>query len=134
VNNNDYAPVVNHIDLIAGDITGEIDSLSPDYTKATNDSTKVIASFTAADWEQDEDGYNTIVYRIENANKSMYFRLRGTNLACGVQSVLSGRGMLAAPFLVIFAFGFFYVSVMSFMACRVEKPAETRTATAKAER
>jgi hypothetical protein len=86
VNNNDYAPVVNHLDLIAGDITGPIAPSSPDYTKATNESTKVIASFTAADWKQDVDGYNTIVYRIQGLQKSMYFRLRGTNLACAVQN------------------------------------------------
>jgi len=82
VNNNDYAPVVNHIDLIAGEITGPISPSSPDYTKATNESTKVIASFKAGDWKQDVDGYNTIVYEIQDLKKSMYFRLRGTNLAC----------------------------------------------------
>ena len=44
--------------------------------------TKVIASFTAGDWKQTVDGYNIIVYEIQDLDKSMYFRLRGTNLAC----------------------------------------------------
>ena len=72
----------DHIDLIAGEITGKIDPSSPDYTKATNDTTKVIATFTAADWHTDPDGYQVITYRIQDLDKSMYFRLRGTNL-CG---------------------------------------------------
>jgi hypothetical protein len=82
VNNNGDSPVVDHVDLIAGEITGLIDPLSPDYTKATNESAKVIASFRAGDWATDEDGYNVIVYHIKNVDKNMYFRLRGTNLAC----------------------------------------------------
>jgi hypothetical protein len=43
----------------------------------------VIASFTAADWTVEEDGSRTIVHTIPNPGKSTYFRLRGTNLACG---------------------------------------------------
>ena len=38
------APVVDHIDLIAGEITGKVEPGNPDYTKATNETTKVIAS------------------------------------------------------------------------------------------
>jgi hypothetical protein len=83
VNNHGDIPVVNHIDLIAGEITDPIDPSSPDYTKATNESTKVIASFTAADWHTERDGYHVINYRIRDLDKSMYFRLRGTNLPCG---------------------------------------------------
>lgn len=79
VNNNGDSPVVDHIDLIAGEITGLVAPDSPDYTKATNESTKVIATFTSADWEVDEDGYNVITYPIKGLDKNMYFRLRGTN-------------------------------------------------------
>ena len=83
VNNHGDVPAVDHIDLIAGDITGKIDPSSPDYAKATNDSTQVIASFSPADWKLNKDGYYVINYRIKNLDKSKYFRLRGTNLACG---------------------------------------------------
>jgi len=38
---------------------------------------------------------------------------------CIVASVISFRAALTTPFLVIFAFGFFYVSVMSFMTMRI---------------
>ncbi|MBU0968039.1 MAG: hypothetical protein KKA54_16870 [Proteobacteria bacterium] len=78
-NNNGDTPVVDHIDLIAGQITGLVSPDSPDYTKATNESTQVLATFTSADWEIDEDGYNVITYPIKGLDKSMYFRLRGTN-------------------------------------------------------
>ncbi|GKT10166.1 hypothetical protein [Desulforhabdus sp. TSK] len=83
---NDYItscspPKVDHIDLIAGEITGKVDPGDPNYTKATNPTTKVIATFDANDFETDKEGYSTIVYHIKNVHKNMYFRLRGTNLA-----------------------------------------------------
>ena len=75
------APIVDHIDLIAGDITGKIDPTNPDYTKNTNESTKVIATFTSKDWKKDRDGNNVINYKIKKLDKNTYYRLRGTNLA-----------------------------------------------------
>lgn len=79
-------PVVDHIDLIAGKITGKVDPASQDYTKATNETTKVIATFTKKDWRTDREGYKVITYRIRDLDESMYFRLRGTNLACNTPS------------------------------------------------
>ena len=57
---------------------------------------------------------------------------------CSVCSVIQGgyRSMLSAPFLVIFAFGFFYVSVTSLLserACRQALAEALAEATAKAE-
>ncbi len=51
---------------------------------------------------------------------------------CVVLSVMSIHSALAAPFLAIFAFGFFYVSVMSMMAERAERLAEADTEEAAA--
>ncbi len=82
VNHNGDKPVVDHIDLIAGDITGKLSPTDPGYTTATNPSAKVIASFTSKDWEIDEDGSYTIVHTVRDLGKSTYFRLRGTNQAC----------------------------------------------------
>lgn len=79
MNNNGDTPVVDHIDLIAGEITGLVAPDSPDYTKSSNESTKVIATFTSADWEVDEDGFNVITYPVKGLDKSTYYRLRGTN-------------------------------------------------------
>jgi hypothetical protein len=77
------APLVDHIDLIAGEISGKIDPADPDYTDATNPTAKVIASFSRPDFTVDREGYHTLVYHLKNVSKNMYFRLRGTNLACG---------------------------------------------------
>ncbi len=82
VNHNGDAPVVDHIDIISGDITGKLSPTDPNYTNPTNPSAKVIASFTSKDWERDEDGSYTIVYTVKDLAKSTYFRLRGTNQAC----------------------------------------------------
>jgi hypothetical protein len=49
---------------------------------------------------------------------------------CAVCSIISYRSVMTAPFLVIFAFGFFYVSVMSFVSERAQRQAH---AEAKAE-
>ncbi len=79
LNANADRPCVDHVDLIAGRITGRILPTDPNYTKATNDTTMVIARFTAADWVLDADGNNVIDYPI-NPTESTYFRLRGTNI------------------------------------------------------
>ena len=78
--------MVDHIDLIAGDINGRVAPEDSNYSKAANETAKVIASFTSRDWEVDKEGYHTIVYHLKNVDKSMYFRLRGTNLGCGVEN------------------------------------------------
>ncbi|WP_211750065.1 S-layer homology domain-containing protein [Paenibacillus sp. Marseille-Q4541] len=78
------APKVDHIDLIAGDITEKAKPGTDAYNKATNDSTKVIASFTEKDWTTDAEGYHVIKYDMKDMNKDQYFRLRGTNLGMNV--------------------------------------------------
>lgn len=87
-------PKVHHIDLIAGDITGSIDpEKEPEaYADPTNPTTRVIATFAANSWETDKNGNNVIVYHLKNVNKSMYFRLRGTNLAPDTQYETDNAG------------------------------------------
>ena len=79
INNNGDKPVVHHIDLIAGDITGEIQPNSPDYTKDINETTRVIKRFNASDFTKTSDGWNRVTYNL-SVGKNTYFRLRGTNL------------------------------------------------------
>ncbi|MGH8079189.1 MAG: hypothetical protein ACREP7_01360 [Lysobacter sp.] len=76
-------PVVDHIDLIAGDVGPKAQPGTPSYDKDSNDSTRVIARFTAADWVRDRDGYNVVTFDVA-ARKNQYFRLRGTNLGVNV--------------------------------------------------
>jgi hypothetical protein len=90
VNHAGNAPAVDHVDLVAGDITGLVaKELSPgvpnpEYANPTNKTTRVIASFTARDWETDADGFHRVVLKLKDVKRSTYFRLRGTNLGCGV--------------------------------------------------
>ncbi|AOZ09581.1 S-layer protein [Cupriavidus malaysiensis] len=87
-------PAVDHIDLIAGDVVERPKPGTPAYDKDTNDSTKVIATFTRADWKVDKDGYNTVTYTF-TATGSRYFRLRGTNLGPDVAGETQGGNPLA---------------------------------------
>lgn len=86
------APIVDHIDLIAGEIAGLINPTDADYTNATNPTAKVLATFNASNWETDEEGYNVIVYHIKDVDKNMYFRLRGTNLALNTPDETDASG------------------------------------------
>lgn len=84
-NNNNDKVKVNHIDLIAGEVTGMIKPGAYNYNYDTNLSTKVVAGFTEKDWKT-QFGWNTIRYKIKNVRKNMYFRLRGTNLGFNVKN------------------------------------------------
>lgn len=72
---------IDHIDLIAGEITGRVSPDDPAYSADTNPTTGVIAAFRPSDWETEEGGWSTIVYHLSGVDKNTYFRLRGTNLA-----------------------------------------------------
>lgn len=82
---------VNHIDLIAGEVHPKVGkylhygtSRNPAYDKETNETAKVIATFTSKEWRDDGDGWKSIVYRVTDLRQAMYFRLRGTNLGSNV--------------------------------------------------
>jgi len=79
-NNNGDKPVVHHIDLIEGDITGKIQPGSPEYTKDTNDTTRVLKRFNSSKFKKTSDGWNRASVKVK-INNNKYFRLRGTNLA-----------------------------------------------------
>jgi len=87
-------PVVDHVDLIAGDVTGKALPGTPAYGVATNASTQVLRRFTAADWKVEADGYFSVSLLVE-AKKSQYFRLRGTNLAPDVAGLTANGEPLA---------------------------------------
>ena len=99
-------PVVDHIDLIAGEMmdrvypfdenplfdvtnpnSGPAAVKNPEYSnaKASEGTVNILKTFTIADWgTPDGDGYYTITFKVPATEKSMYYRLRGTNLAKGV--------------------------------------------------
>lgn len=87
-------PVVDHVDLIVGDVGAKAAPGSAAYNVATNASTKVVKRFTAADWKVDADGYYSVTYET-TASKNQYFRLRGTNLGTDVAGLTANGEPLA---------------------------------------
>ena len=83
-------PMLDHIDLIAGEVTGKIAPSDPDYTNPTNPTAGVIARFERHGGP-DKNGFMTYVYQFK-AEKSMYFRLRGTNMPVGTPNETDADG------------------------------------------
>jgi hypothetical protein len=86
-------PELDHIDLIAGKVTGLIDPSHPDYTKDEVSTTKVIARFGKTEhtdangiktqlWKDLGNGIKEITYTA-TVDSDSYFRLRGTHHAFG---------------------------------------------------
>jgi hypothetical protein len=87
-------PVVDHVDLIVGDVGAKAAAGTAAYNVATNASTKVVKRFTSADWKVDADGYFSISYETV-ASRNQYFRLRGTNLGADVAGLTQNGEPLA---------------------------------------
>ncbi len=108
-NNNTYSsytnPVLDHIDLIAGKVSGKINPNDPNYSNDdVTATTKVVARFDAvggvADsnglvstkWNDLGNGLIKITYLYPNVKDNMYFRLRGTNLGLNIAGQTDGAG------------------------------------------
>jgi hypothetical protein len=94
--NNNHDPLyafsgVDHIDLIAGDVTGKVLPTDPGYKVDTNPSTRVIKTLNRHDFNIDRDGYY-VAHVSVRADRDMYFRLRGTNLAPGTPNETDADG------------------------------------------
>jgi hypothetical protein len=102
-NNINENPVLDHVDLIMGKITGIVESSDPNYNTPKALGTKVIARFdnkggiqdingiTSIKWEKNKQGLIKINYTVE-AGESCYFRLRGTNQGLNVAGETDGNG------------------------------------------
>ena len=84
-------PVLDHVDLIGGNITGVVAPNSPNYTNGTNPSAHIVASFNAGTWTANGDT-RTMSYVIHNVQNSQYVRLRGTNLPVGLPNETDASG------------------------------------------
>jgi hypothetical protein len=76
LNHHGQNPSVARVDLIAGPITGKSANRSLD----SNPGTRVVARFTAANW-QERGGFKEIEYELDATRGPQYIRLRGTNTA-----------------------------------------------------
>jgi hypothetical protein len=101
---SDYTnPELDHIELIAGKVTGLISPEEPDYTKDNVSTTAVIARFDARGgkvdpsglesqrWQDLGDGWKKITYQLE-VEGNMYVRLRGTNHPLNTPEESDGAG------------------------------------------
>lgn len=96
-------PVLDHIDLIAGEMRPKVGSSDPEYSVDTYDNVKVIARFdangsttdanglTSVKWRDLGDGLKLIEYTV-NVTGDTYFRLRGTNHGLNVPNMTDGNG------------------------------------------
>ncbi len=82
-------PVLDHVDLIMGDVTGYVDPADPNYTVSVNPSTEVVRTFTT---DQDSGEYVFYYTFTAEAGKNLYFRLRGTNLPADVPYETDSNG------------------------------------------
>jgi hypothetical protein len=87
-------PVVDHVDLIAGDVGARAQPGTPAYAEATNPSTHVLARFDARTATTDAEGFHVVSYTLV-ATRPQYFRLRGTNLGTDVPGETAGGEPLA---------------------------------------
>lgn len=97
------APVLDHVDLINGNVTGYVDptnlasyagawSANKGTPAAVNPSTKVVKVFDKTGWTATADGTLTMSYRVSGVKASQYFRLRGTNLPANVPYETDANG------------------------------------------
>jgi hypothetical protein len=84
-------PVLDHVDLIGGKVTGLVPPTdlaryagpigSP---AATNPSAKVLATFNKNNWDTKVGGWRKLTFRLKKVTADQYVRLRGTNLPAAV--------------------------------------------------
>ena len=81
------APVLDHLDLIGGNVTGYVSPTDAaryagleGSAAASNASTALKKVFNSTNWTASADGVRVMSIRIPAVKASQYFRLRGTNL------------------------------------------------------
>lgn len=98
-NNAGQKPVVDHIDLIAGSVTGMTTPGTPQYSVGINPTTSVIATFTKSQWKK-EDGWYSVTFKLPALTGPQYLRLRGTNMGLKVTNQTDSNGNPLADSLV----------------------------------
>ncbi|MBE0569174.1 MAG: hypothetical protein IH576_00880 [Deltaproteobacteria bacterium] len=90
-NNNGDAPRVDHIDVIAGNITERAEPGTDAYRSDANPTARVVARIAERDWTC-ENGWCRSRIDAGPAARDMYFRLRGTNLPPSVPGETDAEG------------------------------------------
>ena len=100
VNHNGDRPVVDHIDVIAGDIYGILEPDHPLYSDPTNPTARILETVTVDEWSTEKNGDHVVVLTFKNpgslaleeSSEGFYLRLRGTNVPPGTPGETDGEG------------------------------------------
>lgn len=79
-NHHGDQPMVDHVDVITGNIGAKAAAGSPEYRVATNATARRAATYRRTQAKRDGDWYR-VRHRFTNVSQDFYVRLRGTNLA-----------------------------------------------------
>ena len=100
------APVLDHVDVISGLVTGFVDPNDQaryagtlGSAAATNASAAIAKVFNSTNWTASADGTRTMSYRVPAVRASQYFRLRGTNLPASTPFETDANGNPLLDFL-----------------------------------
>jgi hypothetical protein len=91
-NHHGDRPVVDHVDLIEGQVTGRVEPGSAGYGSIENARARKVATFAAKDFKVGADGWRTVNYRVKSVAVDVYYRLRGTNLAANAAFETDAEG------------------------------------------
>jgi hypothetical protein len=100
-------PVLDHIDVIGGSVTGYVAPTSALYAgpigsaAATNSDAALQRTFNASNWTATADGYRSMVYRMANVRKSQFIRLRGANMPPAVPNETDAQGNPLLDFVMV---------------------------------
>ena len=92
VNNNGDSPKVDHLDLIAGKVTGAAVKGTASWDASTNPTAQVIKTFKGRSIQKLGNGWYAVTYLVPNVQGPMYLRLRATNLAAGTVGMTDAAG------------------------------------------
>jgi hypothetical protein len=84
-------PVLHHVDLIYGEVTGKVKPGDPKYTDPTNPTTKIQETVNVSDMKDEGKGWKSFTF-VFKATKSCYFRLRGTNMPPSTTNETDAQG------------------------------------------
>ncbi len=88
-------PVLHHVDIITGDVTGEITPDMPEYTtNNSNPSTQIFFTFDETNWVEEEGGVRIMTWSVPVADMDgdSYVRFRGTNIPQGTPNEQDADG------------------------------------------
>lgn len=90
---------LHSVDLIGGDVTGRASKFlsdgttpNPAYNVDVNPSARVLARFDSSNWIAEPGGWIRASFTLNRLDRSMYLRLRGTNLAPGTEHETDEQG------------------------------------------